>query len=129
MSDNNDCCICLNGLISNDMMITKCNHHIHKSCLTKWLNINCSCPMCRTNLNPNDYDIIIKKNIKVIDIPDNNGITPLMIACKNNNINTVKVLLKLGANITLVDNYNKTAYDYASQHNNYELNNLFNSYA
>lgn len=124
MSDNNDCCICLNRLNLNDMMITKCNHHIHKSCLTQWVNINCSCPMCRTNLNPNDYDIIIKKNIKVIDIPDNNGITPLMIACKNCNIDTVKVLLRLGADITIVDNNNKTAYDYACEHNNTELINL-----
>lgn len=123
MSDNN-CCICLNGIISNDMMITKCNHHIHTSCLTRWLNINCSCPMCRTNLNPNDYGIIIKNNIKVIDIPDNNGITPLMIACKNNNINAVKIIINMGANRFLVDNNNKTAYDYAREHNNTELINL-----
>lgn len=80
--------------------------------------------MCRTNLNPNDYGIIINKKIKVINIPNNNGITPLMIACKNNDINTVKVLLRLGADITIVDNNNKRAYDYAFQHNNIELNNL-----
>jgi ankyrin repeat protein len=84
--------------------------------------------MCRTSLNPTDYDINIKKKIKGIDIPNNDGITPLMIACINCNINTVKVLLRLGADITIVDKNNKTAYDYAFQHDNYELNNLFNSY-
>ena len=125
MSPKNCCCICLNDN-NNDMMITKCNHHIHKNCLTKWLNINCSCPMCRTKINPMDYNINIPNKINAIDIPNNNGITPLMMCAINGNIETLKVLINLGANVSIKVN-NKSAIDYALEYNRVTIINYFNT--
>ena len=126
---SNECCICLNMLNLNDMMITKCNHHMHKSCLTPWFSISSTCPMCRANINSDDYRITVVKynnTIKTINIPDMNGLTPLIIASKNNDVKTVKILLELGADLTIADNFNKTAYMYALSTNNTELINLLN---
>jgi len=126
MTSNDCCCICLGNNI-NDMIITKCNHHIHLNCLSKWLNIKCSCPICRTKINPVDYNIIVPSNINTIDIPDHNGITPLMVCAINGNLETLKIIINLGANLSLRDNNNNTAYDHAIQLNNVLIINYFNS--
>lgn len=49
-----NCSICLKKKID---ITTLCNHQFHNKCLSEWLNINNSCPICRTK-NP------IQKNIK-----------------------------------------------------------------
>ena len=53
----NTCSICRDSII-NDGFTTQCNHHMHNSCLTHWLLINNTCPICRHNLcgHPNDND-------------------------------------------------------------------------
>ena len=124
----NVCCICLDNN-NTDMMTTKCNHHMHKNCLTKWLNVNCSCPMCRTKINPVDYTININKNknINIVDNQDNNGMTALMTSCIMGNLNIVRMIVNMGANLNLVDNNNKTAFDYARENNQMEIVNFFNT--
>ena len=51
----NQCQICLENI--NEKYFTKCNHIFCKSCITKWLLKNNSCPTCRHILyNDNDND-------------------------------------------------------------------------
>lgn len=42
----NSCAICLDDL-RNNLVITKCNHMFHKSCLGQWLGNHSTCPCCR----------------------------------------------------------------------------------
>jgi hypothetical protein len=61
----NICSICLETIISNDseteihsnVVLLKCNHTFHKTCITTWLNIKQSfdkkindCPLCRNKV-------------------------------------------------------------------------------
>ena len=61
------------------------------------------------------YDII---NDNIYDI---NGQTPLIIAIKNNYNEIIKYLMKNNVNISIKDNYNKSAIDYAYELNNYHI--------
>lgn len=44
--ENIECSICMNTL--NDKYSTICNHDFCKSCISKWLKNNFTCPYCRT---------------------------------------------------------------------------------
>ena len=44
------CSICLESSKSG-IIKTDCNHTFHKVCLDKWININNSCPYCRSIIN------------------------------------------------------------------------------
>jgi len=43
-----DCAICFETHLKNDIFITNCNHIFGKSCLKKWLEKKNTCPCCRT---------------------------------------------------------------------------------
>lgn len=46
----NECSICLE--INNYKIITtNCNHEFHEECLSKWIKISKTCPLCRKNLD------------------------------------------------------------------------------
>lgn len=53
-SHEEQCSICLSGIIENDSIsVTPCNHVFHTGCLKKWLTEDClvpSCPYCRKDL-------------------------------------------------------------------------------
>ena len=66
-----------------------------------------------------DY-LINKLNFNVDEINLNNE-TSLMIAAKENNIETVKCLLNNNANVTLKNNDQKTALDLARDNGNFEI--------
>lgn len=66
-----------------------------------------------------DY-LINKLNFNVDEINLNNE-TSLMIAAKENNIETVKCLLNNNANVTLKNNNQKTALDFARDNGNFEI--------
>lgn len=66
-----------------------------------------------------DY-LINKLNFNVDEINLNNE-TSLMIAAKGNNIETVKCLLNNNANVTLKNNDQKTALDFARDNGNFEI--------
>ena len=53
-----------------------------------------------------------------VDLPTNNGMTPLMGAAKFNHAGTVELLLEAGADKALVCNNGRTALWYAKQHGN-----------
>ncbi|MCO5588538.1 hypothetical protein L7F22_042495 [Adiantum nelumboides] len=46
---NNECQICLETLQASDIVpsVLPCNHAFHLQCITNWLSLNSSCPVCR----------------------------------------------------------------------------------
>jgi hypothetical protein len=103
-SNTNICCICLDDIgskesIENDYLTTSCcNHRIHKICFTEWLfsksNGDCTCPICRNNIN----DLQDKIHIEVLLIKLNELV-------KKNRIDKyrVKHILKTYYNEPIVD--------------------------
>jgi len=48
---NDNCSVCLAQFKQGDeLVITKCNHVFHESCLSQSLTVNSSCPLCRCEL-------------------------------------------------------------------------------
>ena len=48
---NDTCSVCLAQFKQDDkLVITKCNHVFHESCLAQSLTVNSSCPLCRCEL-------------------------------------------------------------------------------
>jgi hypothetical protein len=46
-----DCSICLNSITPEEMLYDiPCGHFFHQSCLSKWLDRQPSCPLCRANI-------------------------------------------------------------------------------
>ena len=45
-----DCCICLCEIIemTDNTLLTSCNHYFHSECINTWLDTNNTCPCCRT---------------------------------------------------------------------------------
>ena len=43
-----DCAICYDKIQKENNSKTKCGHYFCRTCLDAWLNINTTCPMCRT---------------------------------------------------------------------------------
>ncbi|TKY74677.1 E3 ubiquitin-protein ligase [Spatholobus suberectus] len=48
------CCICLAKYENNDeLRELPCSHLFHKDCVDKWLKINASCPLCKSEVGEN----------------------------------------------------------------------------
>lgn len=49
-----ECCVCCEDLKGKGMEVSRipCGHVYHKSCILTWLQINNSCPLCRSPLQP-----------------------------------------------------------------------------
>lgn len=46
-----ECCICLYRYVDGvELCRLPCNHHFHRKCITKWLRINATCPLCKFNI-------------------------------------------------------------------------------
>jgi len=68
----------------------------------------------------NVAELLTKKILldgKSVDIPDNGGTTPLMVAAAYNNTATVRLLLEAGASFSRQDKTGRNAYEYASMKN------------
>lgn len=54
---NTECAICMNVIENNDeTMVTPCHHAFHKECLTRWMQEQMICPICRAALPYNTTD-------------------------------------------------------------------------
>ena len=42
-----ECAICLGSLGSEDVVPLNCDHKFHHACLSRWLQTNNTCPVCR----------------------------------------------------------------------------------
>ena len=78
MIDVNQCIICLENYIENDVIrILDCAHCFHKNCSDEWLYLNNRCPICNQNIssainvhsyNNNNNDDDKKEKNKKIEI-------------------------------------------------------------
>lgn len=112
------------------------NNSIIKLLVDKGANINYVDSGLNTPINWLIYsknDSNKSKNIKLlidkgakINIKDSDGNTPLILATMNNDVSTVKILLKKGANKSLMNYQKKMAIDYARENENEELIDLLN---
>ncbi|OAY66527.1 E3 ubiquitin protein ligase RIE1 [Ananas comosus] len=51
LREDAECCICLTPYEDGvELQALPCNHHFHSSCITKWLRINATCPLCKYNI-------------------------------------------------------------------------------
>nr|CAD2184435.1 unnamed protein product [Meloidogyne enterolobii] len=48
------CSICTKALTSNNTYNIPCDHVFHKECITKWISLEESCPICRKKATLND---------------------------------------------------------------------------
>uniref|UniRef100_A0A2P2JS87 RING-type E3 ubiquitin transferase n=1 Tax=Rhizophora mucronata TaxID=61149 RepID=A0A2P2JS87_RHIMU len=55
LPEDSECCICLSRYVDGVELCTlPCNHHFHCRCISKWLRINATCPLCRSNIHHGD---------------------------------------------------------------------------
>ncbi|CAL0304596.1 unnamed protein product [Lupinus luteus] len=56
--DGSDCSVCLSEFQENESLrlLPKCNHAFHIPCIDPWLKSHSSCPLCRSNIDPNQRD-------------------------------------------------------------------------
>jgi len=46
-----ECCICLTQYFEGaELCNLPCNHHFHFGCISRWLRINATCPLCKFNI-------------------------------------------------------------------------------
>jgi len=56
-----ECSICLSGIKNTDIYTTPCcNHNLHTNCINTWFLEHTSCPLCRTDINPNTSHFVIQ---------------------------------------------------------------------
>ncbi|KAL8162928.1 hypothetical protein V2J09_014417 [Rumex salicifolius] len=57
-SEDCECCICLTQYVEGAELCTlPCNHHFHHNCISKWLRINATCPLCKFNILKGDQAV------------------------------------------------------------------------
>ena len=74
-------------------------------------------------LNKYMLTYILSKNLKLINLRNYNGDTPLITACEHDNIDAIDILLKNGANIKIKNNYDITVFDILMCNINHIVNN------
>ncbi|KAL5208680.1 hypothetical protein ABZP36_033115 [Zizania latifolia] len=51
LRDDAECCICLSSYDDGaELSALPCNHHFHWTCITKWLRMHATCPLCKYNI-------------------------------------------------------------------------------
>ena len=76
--------------------------------------------VARSDAGVKAAEILIEKMLlagKSVDVPDNGGTTPLMVAAAYNNAAIVRLLIQAGANFSRQDKTGRNAYEYASMKN------------
>ena len=47
IENNDECTICLSNESNNEWVKLGCHHIFHRTCISQWLSINNTCPICR----------------------------------------------------------------------------------
>lgn len=57
-----DCAVCLSKFEQHDQLrlLPLCCHAFHSDCIDMWLVTNQTCPLCRSNVNPAEADVLSK---------------------------------------------------------------------
>lgn len=86
------------------------------------------CPLICASQN--GFSAIVSMLLQFVDvnIQDIDGMSPLILACKNNHVDTVRVLLEHGADYSLYDNTGHTAVMYAVDFSNFPMLSLFQQF-
>ncbi|KAI4357543.1 hypothetical protein L6164_001483 [Bauhinia variegata] len=51
LPEDAECCICLTSYEDGvELHALPCNHHFHSTCISKWLRMNATCPLCKFNI-------------------------------------------------------------------------------
>ncbi|KAG8072292.1 hypothetical protein GUJ93_ZPchr0006g46082 [Zizania palustris] len=51
LREDAECCICLSSYEDGvELSALPCNHHFHWTCITKWLRMHATCPLCKYNI-------------------------------------------------------------------------------
>ncbi|KAF2946844.1 E3 ubiquitin protein ligase RIE1 [Oryza sativa Japonica Group] len=51
LHEDAECCICLSSYEDGaELSALPCNHHFHWTCITKWLRMHATCPLCKYNI-------------------------------------------------------------------------------
>jgi len=51
LREDAECCICLSSYEDGaELYALPCNHHFHWTCITKWLRMHATCPLCKYNI-------------------------------------------------------------------------------
>uniref|UniRef100_A0A0A9CRI2 RING-type E3 ubiquitin transferase n=1 Tax=Arundo donax TaxID=35708 RepID=A0A0A9CRI2_ARUDO len=51
LREDAECCICLSSYEDEaELSALPCNHHFHWTCITKWLRMHATCPLCKYNI-------------------------------------------------------------------------------
>ncbi|XAR57505.1 hypothetical protein NMG60_11025670 [Bertholletia excelsa] len=51
-TEDSECCICLYKYMEGaELCRLPCKHHFHQQCVSRWLRINATCPLCKFNIS------------------------------------------------------------------------------
>ena len=89
------CSICLNHIIKAQYV--NCGHYFHKKCITKWMKINNTCPVCRIQFSRINHLNMFQSQLN--DIDDDNIYIAIDIALQSKNIEEFKIHIKILNNI------------------------------
>ncbi|XP_054166521.1 E3 ubiquitin-protein ligase RNF181-like [Oppia nitens] len=59
------CCVCLKEFTVDQTVRVGCGHRYHRLCITEWLRLNNSCPVCRTEFPTDDEEYERNKREKM----------------------------------------------------------------
>ena len=55
-NDSEKYCVCLKQFVVNQTVRLECSHKFHVQCITPWLQMHNSCPLCRTEFPTDDEE-------------------------------------------------------------------------
>ena len=109
--EEDDCPICFESLVNDEIIITECNHTFHKKCIDKWLKIKNICPICKTKFKLQEREMTLREICKnLVDIVQEVHSTVRIFEftnlyiCFNNFLYCLQTLFDKHLQVEIVDN-------------------------